>query len=73
MTYEAPGSIWVVRMMCDACTDPICRCFNNQEGMNYEYLPSWRNSRVHELANGLRQCTTVPSKDLSAIWITMRR
>jgi hypothetical protein len=29
------GSIWVVRMWCGICTDPILRCFDNLEGLNY--------------------------------------
>jgi hypothetical protein len=36
MTYEAPGSIRVVRRVCGTCTDPILRCFDNLEGLNYE-------------------------------------
>jgi hypothetical protein len=29
------GSIWVVRMWCGICTDPILRCFENPEGLSY--------------------------------------
>jgi hypothetical protein len=28
------GSIWVVRMWCAICIDPILRCFNNPDGLN---------------------------------------
>jgi hypothetical protein len=38
MTYEAPGSIWVVRRMCDMHRDLILRCFDNSEGLNYRVL-----------------------------------
>jgi hypothetical protein len=38
MTYEAPGSIWVVRRMCDVHTNTVLRCFNKSEGLNYRVL-----------------------------------
>jgi hypothetical protein len=41
--------------------DPIRGCFNNLEGLNNRYLPSGRSPRVHELANGMRLDTIVPS------------
>jgi hypothetical protein len=53
-------------------TDPIHGSFDDPEGLNNRYLPSGRGPRVHELANGLRQGTTVPSKDLSGGWVTIR-
>jgi hypothetical protein len=28
-------SVWVVRMWCGMCTDPIHRCFDNPEELNY--------------------------------------
>jgi hypothetical protein len=31
-------SIRVVRMWCEICTDPILRCFDNPEGLNYGNL-----------------------------------
>jgi hypothetical protein len=36
------------------CTDNICRCFDNLEGLNNGHLPSGRGSQVREMANGLR-------------------
>jgi hypothetical protein len=47
------------------CTDPVCGCFDNPEGLDRENLPSGRGSRARELANGLRLGTAVPSQDLS--------
>jgi hypothetical protein len=38
--------------MCGARTDPVHRCFDNSEWLNYRYLPSRHGSRVRELANG---------------------
>jgi hypothetical protein len=38
MTYEALGPIWVVREACGVRTDPVLRCFNNPEGLNYQVL-----------------------------------
>jgi hypothetical protein len=35
MTYEGPGSIRVVRRWHDVRTDPVLRCFDNPEGLNY--------------------------------------
>jgi hypothetical protein len=29
------GSVRIVRKWCGKCTDPIIRCFNNLEGLNY--------------------------------------
>jgi hypothetical protein len=29
------SSVWFVRMWCDIHTDPILRCFDGQEGLNY--------------------------------------
>jgi hypothetical protein len=71
MTYEAPMYVRVVRRVCSARTDPVCGCFDNPKGLNYGYLPSRRGSRVHEVANGLRLGTVVPSQDLSGVWITV--
>jgi hypothetical protein len=35
MTFIVPhGSVWVVRLWCGICTDPVLRCVNNLEGMN---------------------------------------
>jgi hypothetical protein len=28
-------SIWVVKLQCSECTDPILRCFINPEGLSY--------------------------------------
>jgi hypothetical protein len=42
-------------------TDPLLRCFDNPEGLNYGYLLSWHGSRVRELANSVRLGTTVLS------------
>jgi hypothetical protein len=54
------------------CTpNPILRCFNNPEGLNHENLPSGRGSQAHELVNGLRLGTAVPSQDLSEAWVTV--
>jgi hypothetical protein len=27
-------SVWVVRMWCEICTNPVLRCFDNLEGLN---------------------------------------
>jgi hypothetical protein len=43
------------------CTNPIYGCFDNLQGWNNEHLPSRRGSHVHELTNGLRLSTAVPS------------
>jgi hypothetical protein len=40
-------------------TDLIHGCFNDTVGLNNEHLPSWRDPRVRELANGLRLGTVV--------------
>jgi hypothetical protein len=32
------GSIWVVRMWCGICIDPVLRCFDNPEGLSYGNL-----------------------------------
>jgi hypothetical protein len=29
------GSVWVVRMWCGNCSNPILMCFAIQEGLNY--------------------------------------
>jgi hypothetical protein len=65
------GSVRVVRRWCDACTDPIRRCFDNLEGLHNGHLLSRYGPRVHELANGLRLATVVLSQDLSGVYITM--
>jgi hypothetical protein len=46
-------------------TDPVLRCFDNPEELNYGDFPSQRGSRACELANDLRPGATVPSHDLS--------
>jgi hypothetical protein len=61
------GSIQVVKMWCDICTDPVLRCFNNPEGLSFGNLIV---GMVLELANGLR---LVPSQDLSVAWVSVRR
>jgi hypothetical protein len=33
------SSVWVVKMWCSECTNPILRCFINPVGLNYEDLP----------------------------------
>jgi hypothetical protein len=53
------------------CTDPIHGCSDNLDGLNNGGLPSWRGPRVHELVNGLRLDTAVPSQDLSGSWVTV--
>jgi hypothetical protein len=35
---KSHGSVWVIRMWCRICTDPILRCFVDPEGLNYEDL-----------------------------------
>jgi hypothetical protein len=67
MTYEAhrihPGcqkDMW-------HSMDLIRGCFDNPEGLNYVYMPSWRGSRVRDLANELRLGTVVPSQDLIGV------
>jgi hypothetical protein len=50
-------------------TNPILWCFDNPVGLNFWVLASWCGSRVHELANGLRLGTVVPSQDLSGVWV----
>jgi hypothetical protein len=52
-------------------TKPVRGCFDNLEGMNNGDFPSWHGSRIHELANGMRHGTTMPSQDLSEDWIIM--
>jgi hypothetical protein len=32
------GSVRVVRMWCRICIDPVLRCFDDSEGLNYENL-----------------------------------
>jgi hypothetical protein len=53
-------------------TNPVYRCFDNLEGLNNNHFPSGRGPRVHELANGLRLGTVVPSQDLSESCVTIR-
>jgi hypothetical protein len=53
--------IRVVRKWCGLHTDPILRCLDDLEGLNNGYLHSGCGPRVHELANGLRLGTVVPS------------
>jgi hypothetical protein len=55
------GSVQVVRRWCGVCTDPKRGCFNNLKGLNRKNLLSGLGSRAHELANGLKLGTTVPS------------
>jgi hypothetical protein len=43
-------------------------CFDNPDGLNYEDLLV---CLVLKLANGLRLGTTVPSQDLSGVWVTV--
>jgi hypothetical protein len=62
------SSIWVVRMWCGTCTDPILRCFDILEGLNYGDL---QVGVVPKLANGLRLGTAVLSQDLSGAWVTI--
>jgi hypothetical protein len=50
-------------------TDPVHGCFDNPEGLNHRNLPRGHGSRVHELTNGLRLGTAVPSQDLSGVWV----
>jgi hypothetical protein len=50
-------------------TDSARGCFDNPEGLNYGYLSSQGDSRVRELANGLRLSTAISSQDLSGVWI----
>jgi hypothetical protein len=61
MTYEALGSVYVVRRWCVICTDTILGCFDNLEGLNYWHLSSRHGSQVRELANGLKLGTVVLS------------
>jgi hypothetical protein len=65
------NSVRVVRKWCDMHTDPILRCFDNSEGLNNGDLLSCHDSQIHELANGLRLGTAVPSHDLSGAWVTV--
>jgi hypothetical protein len=60
MTYEASGSIQVLKRTCSMCTNPVHRCFDNPEGLNYGYLPFWHGFHVRELTNDLRLGITVP-------------
>jgi hypothetical protein len=68
---EAPRFHLGFRRWCGECIDPILRCFNNSEALNYGDLPSQCSSQVHELANGIRLGTTVLSQDLSGAWVTI--
>jgi hypothetical protein len=52
-------------------TNPVRGCFDDPEELNNEYLPSGHDAQVHELANGLRLDTAVPSHDLSGAWVTI--
>jgi hypothetical protein len=40
-------------------TNPVCRCFNNPEGLNNGHLSSWHGPQVHELAKSLKLGTAV--------------
>jgi hypothetical protein len=62
---KAHSSVWVFRRWCGLCTDPVHGSFDNLEGLNNGHLPSRRDPQVHELANGLRLDTIVPSQNLS--------
>jgi hypothetical protein len=62
------GSIRVVRKWCDMRTDRILKCFDNPEGLNCRYTLV---GIVHELANGQRLGTMVPSQNLSGAWVTI--
>jgi hypothetical protein len=53
-------------------TDPVCRCFDNPEGLNNRYLPSRCGPRVRELAIDLRLGSVVASQDLSGVRVTLR-
>jgi hypothetical protein len=53
-------------------TDLFHGCFDKPEGLSNEGFPSQRGSRIHELTNGLRLGTLVPSQDLSGAWFTIR-
>jgi hypothetical protein len=55
------GFIRVVKKWRDMHADPVLRCLYDPKGLNSEYLPRGHGPRVHELANGLRHGTTVPS------------
>jgi hypothetical protein len=63
-------SVRVVRWWCGVCPDPAYGCFDNLDGMNNGHMPSGHDPRVHELANGLRLGTAVPSQDLSGASVT---
>jgi hypothetical protein len=52
------GSIRVVRKWCRMRTDTILKCFDNLEGLDCGYS---QVGIVHELANGVRLGTVVPS------------
>jgi hypothetical protein len=52
------NSIWVVKKWCGKHTDPVLRCFDNPEGLNYGDLLL---GIVPKLANGLRLGTAVSS------------
>jgi hypothetical protein len=55
---KAHGSIRDIKKWCGKRTNPILRCFDNLEGLNYGVLLV---GVVHELANDLRLGTMVPS------------
>jgi hypothetical protein len=65
---KSHGSVQVLRMWCGVRTNPVLMCFDNLDGLNYEDLLV---CLVLELANGLRLGTTVPSQDLSGVWVTI--
>jgi hypothetical protein len=65
-------SVWVVRLWCGICTDPVLRCVNNPEGLNCRDQLEDVIPELGELANGLRLNTEVPSQDLSGAWVTIR-
>jgi hypothetical protein len=50
---------------------PRHQVIHEPEAAKLQGLASRRGPRVHELANGLRLGTTVPSQDLSGAWVTV--
>jgi hypothetical protein len=69
MTYEAPESLWLLEGGVVYARTPSTGVSITQGGLNYGFLPCRRSSRVHELANGLRLGTVVPSQDLSGLYV----
>jgi hypothetical protein len=66
------GSIRVVRKWSGKRVDPDFKYFDSLEGLNNGHLPSGRGPRIHEITNGLRLGTIVPSQDLSGAWVTVQ-